>query len=74
MPEETPAAGSRPGSGERRLEVTRSSDGRLVLASLGGALPVGIRMTDAEALAVTEALLSLLRAETAQAEAAGKKE
>lgn len=41
---------------ERRLEVTRGRDGRIVLASIGGGMPVAIRMTDAETHAVIVAL------------------
>jgi hypothetical protein len=47
--------------GERRLEVTRAADGRVVLTSSGGGLPVGIRMTDAEAQAVVEAMQEVLQ-------------
>lgn len=43
-------------TGDRRLEVTRGQDGRIVLASIGGGMPVAIRMTDAEAQAVIVSL------------------
>lgn len=43
-------------TGERRLEVTRGRDGRIVLASIGGGMPVAIRMTDAETQSVIVAL------------------
>lgn len=43
-------------AGDRRLEVTRGKDGRIVLASIGGGMPVAIRMTSAEAQAVIVAL------------------
>lgn len=49
------------GNGERRLEVTRAADGRVVLASMGGGLPVGIRMTDDEARAVIEAMQAVVQ-------------
>lgn len=42
--------------GDRRLEVTRGRDGRIVLASMGGGMPVIIRMTRDEAQAVIVAL------------------
>lgn len=45
-------------TGERRLEVTRGRDGRIVLASIGGGMPVAIRMTDAETQAVIGALVA----------------
>lgn len=47
-------------NGERRLEIIRAQDGRIVLSSLGGGMPVAIRMTDAEARSVAQALRAAL--------------
>lgn len=63
-------------TGERSLEVTRGRDGRIVLASIGGGMPVAIRMTVAEARAVIVALAAEasgeIRADSFEAEVSPK--
>lgn len=45
---------------ERKLEITTGADGRIVLTSLGGGMPVGIRMTIDEAETVMNELRTAL--------------
>lgn len=45
---------------ERRIEVDLASDGRFVVASLGGGMPVAIRLSREEAVGVRARLDALL--------------
>jgi hypothetical protein len=49
-----------PDASHRRIEVEVAGDGRIVVSSLGGGMPVGIRLTRAEAAALRTRLDAVL--------------
>ena len=53
---------------ERRIEVERAKDGRIVVASLGGGMPVAIRLSEDEAVAVRARIDEILAAGPARTE------